>query len=651
MTKKNVYLCQAGNKYGNNVFLPYSTGVIISYSLSIDQIKSNFDFKDNFFIKEEIESVVKKMVSPVVAGFSSYIWNFEYNKQLAKQIKNKFPDCLVVFGGHQIPFNTENFFTDHKYIDILVHGDGEIVFSEILLELLSSKPDFTKINNLSINIDGQTVRTETKHHKLDINKIPSPYLTGVFDKIIKLPYSFTASLETNRGCPYGCAYCDWGSPLTNCKTIIPFDEKRVEKEIEWFGKNKVEFVMGCDSNFGILPRDNKFVDKFIKVKNKYGFPRKFRVAYAKNSNQAIFEMNKKLNENKMCKGVTLSFQSLHDKTLEAIGRINLRLDNFKELLQQYNNENIPTYTEIILGLPHETYDTFCEGLNILLENGQHSSINIYHCEIFPNSLMGDQKYRELYGIKSVRVPAVLSHSVPGINDIREYDEIVIGTSTQPVNDWKKSCIFAWAIQCFHCLGLTQYISIFTRNECEISYSKFYKDLISYGEKKPDSVIGRELIVISQIIDRVIGGGSWEFVINKFGEISWTIEEGSFLNIIASKKEFYDELKEYLVSYLNKVEPDKISDLIKYSSQMVIDPFCQRTMELDLNYDFNRYFNEFYRGIAERSELINIKNKLIFSEIEEFGGNLSNYAREIIWYGRKGGKFFHSQDKIETQYLS
>ncbi len=647
MGKKNIYMCTVNNRYGDNVFLPYSTGIIMSYCLSIDKIKENFEFKDNLFIKDDICKVVDKLENPAIFGFSSYIWNFEYNKKLAEQIKYKYPNCLIIFGGHQIPFESHDFFTNNSYVDIIIHGDGEIPFSEILLEYLSDK-NFSNIDNLSINVGGKTFKTRIKKRNSDLSSIPSPYLTGIFDKIIKLPYSFVASLETNRGCPYGCTYCDWGSPFMYYKNIIPFDEQRVKDEIEWFGKNKIELVFGCDSNFGILPRDNKFISKFIDVKNRYGFPKKFRTTYAKNSNYTIFKMNKDLNKHKMCKGVTLSFQSLNYKTLDAIGRVNMQMEDFKKLIKLYNDEGISTYTEIIIGLPHETYDSFCDGLNTILENGQHGSINIYNCEIFPNSIMGTKVYQDIYGIKSVRIPALLPHSIPDLDSVQEYTEIVIGTNSMHIGDWKRAYIFSWTIQCFHCLGLTQYISIFFHNELEISYRQFYEDLISYGENNPKSIIGQELKFVSDIIDGVTKGGSLEFVIKRFGDITWYIEESSFLNIIYNKKNFYDELKNYLLSYIKNIDGDIISDLIKYSDQMVIDPFCKNIMELELIYDFHEYFKEYYRCI-ERPKLVQIKNKLTLFDIEEFNGNLPNYAKQIIWYGRKGGKFFHDQSKIIKQY--
>ena len=71
--------------------MPYSTGIIASYCLSIDRIRENFEFKDNLFLKEDVKAVVEKLDKPEVFGFSSYIWNFEYNKKLAEQVKTNIP--------------------------------------------------------------------------------------------------------------------------------------------------------------------------------------------------------------------------------------------------------------------------------------------------------------------------------------------------------------------------------------------------------------------------------------------------------------------------------------------------------------------------------------------------------------------------------
>ena len=85
--------------------------------------------------------------------------------------------------------------------------------------------------------------------------MPSPYLTGIFDELIKEnpEEKWLASWETNRGCPFSCTYCDWGSATNSKVSRMHLD--RVYAELDWFSKNKVEFIFCCDANFGMLPRD------------------------------------------------------------------------------------------------------------------------------------------------------------------------------------------------------------------------------------------------------------------------------------------------------------------------------------------------------------------------------------------------------------
>ena len=70
------------------------------------------------------------------------------------------------------------------------------------------------------------------------------------------------------------------------------------------------------------------------------------------------------------------------------------VNHFRNLLSMYAKADIPTYSELILGLPEETYESFSDGICTLLENGQHKSINVYPCELLPNSQLGSPDYVE-----------------------------------------------------------------------------------------------------------------------------------------------------------------------------------------------------------------------------------------------------------------
>ncbi len=98
--------------------------------------------------------------------------------------------------------------------------------------------------------------------------MPSPYLTGIFDELIKEnpEEKWLASWETNRGCPFSCTYCDWGSATNSKVSRMHLD--RVYAELDWFSKNKVEFIFCCDANFGMLPRDYDIALRAAENKKK-----------------------------------------------------------------------------------------------------------------------------------------------------------------------------------------------------------------------------------------------------------------------------------------------------------------------------------------------------------------------------------------------
>lgn len=647
MTKRNVYLCQVNNQYGDNVFLPNSVGMLQAYCLSIEVLARHFDFKGLLYLREDPDRVVARLEDPHIVGISSYVWNWEYNKVLARTIKAKHPGCLIVLGGPQVPVRSENFFVEHPYADILVHYEGEIAFSEILLECLSPSPDYTRIQGLSVKVDGlRTFNTAIRERNLDLSKLPSPYLTGVFDELMKEPYSFQASQETHRGCPYACTFCDWGSAILS--KVRAFDDRRLEEEFEWLGRNKIDLLYNCDANYGLLPRDWALTVKLAQTKAKHGFPRKFRAAYAKNSNMKIFEIAKVLNEAQMCKGVTLSFQSMDNHTLDVIKRSNIKITDFAKLMELYRNEGIPTYTEIILGLPGESYRSFLEGIDRLIEAGQHDSLNIYNCMVLPNAEMGEPRYREQHGIKTVRAPVLLTHSTPSADPITEFNEIVVETATMPMDQWRQTYMLSWAVQCFHCLSLTQYLALFLFTEFRLRYSTFYETLLEFARQDPEGLTGQQYRCVADIVAGVMRGGGWGLVIPKFGNIQWPPEEGTFLNIICEKERFYDEMREFMKKLLGEfsLELDErlLRDLLKYQAHMIIDPFSPKTFCIDLDHNLHEYFRKAYVG--ERLPVIELPTSLEVRADAEYRGDLETYAREVVWYGRKGGRFRHS-NVIET----
>ena len=251
---RNVYFIQvdvSATHGTQNAYLPYTAGVLAASAWTSEVVRANYDFGEFIFLREKIDDVTERISDPAVAAFSNYCWNTEYNKLLAAAIKDKWPGCAIVFGGHNIP-DDFSYLENYSYVDVLCHGEGEDTIRQLLEALALGKP-LSDVENISFRDGGGYVRTRSSC-PMTLDVYPSPYLDGWFDKIVDdhPEITFNAILETSRGCPNKCAYCDWG--LLRSKVRL-FSLDRVKAEIKWFSDHKVAFVWGADANFGMFRRD------------------------------------------------------------------------------------------------------------------------------------------------------------------------------------------------------------------------------------------------------------------------------------------------------------------------------------------------------------------------------------------------------------
>ena len=95
---KNVYLSQTNYLHGpenKNMYLPYAVGCLWAYASKDEYVSDNYTLKEILVLREDIQKVLDRIESPSVFGFSSYVWNEEYQLELSRQVKKKFPNLLV----------------------------------------------------------------------------------------------------------------------------------------------------------------------------------------------------------------------------------------------------------------------------------------------------------------------------------------------------------------------------------------------------------------------------------------------------------------------------------------------------------------------------------------------------------------------------
>jgi len=627
-------MVQVDVSYGEtqpSAYLPYAAALLSACALEDKTIAEHYELKRLVFLREEPEAAVASLEEPYLVGFSNYVWNTEYNKRLAKKIKERYPDCLILFGGHNVPPNND-FLEEFPYIDLLIHGEGEIPFRELLLKLLKEHPDFTALPGLSYrDASGAAHKTETILPE-GLAEYPSPYLEGYFERMIEdYPHiKFSAILETSRGCPYQCAYCDWA--LLRSK-VRQFPLERVFAEIQWMSEHKIEYIWGADSNFGLFARDEQIVDCMIDYKKRTGYPEKIRINYARNNEETVFQIVKKLNESESSKyGATLSFQSLSPVVLEHIGRKNMDFEHFQSLMLRYNSEKIRTYSELILGLPGETYKSFCQGVGTLLAAGQHNGIEYYRCVWLPNSRMGQPEFMAKHGIRTVRAKTSQAHVDQNKVESDELFCLVVETNTLPVEDWVRANLFVILIQTLHGYGLLRFFAMYLYYEQGLPYEDFYNALLDFCETEGGPLLQAVYRKLEEQNRKIADEEVVEpLVLEEINALKWFPDEYAFLRFLYQPKDFYAEIEPFLRRF--NLEEGLYQNLLRYQKEMMK---AHRVSERDivLDYDFHSYFSKIYLNDYHPLEK---RGNTTHARDTDCAKDWEDYAQRVVWYGRLGGK--------------
>ncbi len=633
--KKSFYMFQVNISYDSPWFLPYGMGCIAAYLMNDETITGHYEFPDIIVAREKPEDVIERVINPDIVSFSCFAWNYEYNKSVAKLLKEKYPGVIILFGGHSISPDGKTL-DELPFVDYLMHKEGEET-TALFLKALINGTSMHDVPNLSFRENGKIINTPF-YVPSDIYSYPSPYLNGVFDGIMKeFPQiEFHATLETNRGCPYQCAYCEWSFS----KNLRLFSMEKVRAEIEWIAQHKIKYVYCADANFGILDRDVEIAEYVVRMKEKYGYPDIFKPAYAKESNDNVFKAGYILNKNNADKGVTLSYQSLNSDALENIGRKNIMLDKFKDLDCRYKDAGIPTFTDLILGLPGETFDSFCRGLCSLIESGQDNAMTVYECQVYPNSLMADPEYQKKHGIKTVRIPSYGIHYNPNFNGVSEYLDIIVETNTMPHSDWVKANMFSVVLLAFHHMALLRFFAVYVHREKQVSYFDFYNSLFNFIFDGCEGFL-HNLFEELKARKEDTENADWTYRKEELSSTGWYFEEGVFLEVMKNSEAFWSEIRPFLEKF--GIEEELLEDLIAYQKG-TLRGLNEKTVDIFSGRNFYPYFNDSSNSVKLRKCRSHLR-----AEARAAFDNWQDYAREVVWFGKRYSAMLMINPREKVEY--
>lgn len=672
-----VGLVQINAAFSSQRYLPYSIGGLVAYAKKFLKNPDEYEYLLPVFDRMPVRDAVTELVNADVVAFSVYVWNEQLSLEIAKCLKQLKPSIIILFGGPQIPDpfdetkphipnRAKAYLEEHPFIDILCHGEGEVAFVYFLENCFG---DWKKIPSASFVKEGTFYQTIRAERIRNLGIVPSPYTEGTFAPLMAAypDMKWIGSFETDRGCPYFCTFCGWGSLVG--QKVNQFPQERVFQELEWFGKNEIEFVFCCNANFGIFPRDIEIARYAAEVKKTHGFPHILSVQSAKNVTDRVWEVHTILHGMGMEKAVILALQSADSDTLNAIKRKNIKREFYRELHVRAKRAGIPTSTDLILPLPGETFTSFVDGICEVIEDG--GAIQVNPLSIEPDAEMSDPAYQEKFGIVSVRARVVNVHgAVAGegifrtrIKDIPrgelsleewamvsieetreglfEEQKLVIATTSMPKVDWVRAKTFSWTVLLLYFNRLLTIPLIVLRNNFGIEYQKMltlFSDSSSDWDEYP--VISWVQSVFREKA-REIQNGGYEYC--AFNGIWWPANEYVFIQLCVENKlaGFYQEAEKILSVFLLDSAIDIPEGLLHEAillNQGMLKLPSQKT-DLDITLSYN--IGEFYKSILEMQPILLEKKSSSYhinrtSKIWDF----DRWCEEVVWWCHKGSRYLY-----------
>jgi len=371
---------------------------------------------------------------PSLLGLSNYAWNMRLSNHAAEKVRKIVPNIPIIMGGPNIRLDEDgvrDFLRINRDIDLYCLYNSEVSVSKIIGTLLSWPLEERTSENLReakfsscFSLDRGKLHGDFSYEpNKDLDFIPSPYLDGSLDSF--LDDELLPMFESNRGCPYSCTFCYWGVDALN--KIQLFGIERIKAELDYVTSRGVNYpqLYFADANFGILKRDVTIAQHIRKLYEETHSFASIEVSWAKSSQDHVVDMGKALGH---LTNTYIAFQSLDEDVLKAIKRKNISTRQLVSLIKRLKGFNHSSRTDILVGLPGETFESHLNSLDKALGHGIQTVLG-GEIHLLPGTEMDSEEDRKKYSLKT---KYRLFEGCSGIyqnEPIFELQEVVRSTST------------------------------------------------------------------------------------------------------------------------------------------------------------------------------------------------------------------------------
>ncbi|OGH04393.1 MAG: hypothetical protein A2W22_05060 [Candidatus Levybacteria bacterium RBG_16_35_11] len=355
-------------------------------------------------LEEIIHNIQKN--KPKIIGITATTPQIRGAVQIAQLIKKQYCDDIVIgIGGPHVSAD-KSFIERFNCFDFSIEGEGEITFSEIVLEVLNGK----KIRG---NYKGEII------NNLDENPFPARHLISNVNYYIKDYGKHFATIHTTRGCPFNCVYCS--NPVTDRKMRFRSPTNVVDEMQYCINTINAKLILFTDDTFTANRKRTEEICLEIMKRN-------FKVDWFCETRADLVDRDLlELMYKSGCKEISFGVETGNEKLRFEVIRKRINDLDLIKAFELCREMGIKTSAFCMLGFPTETekdmYETYKLCLKLKPDTmGLHLTVPMPGADIFYEAIrekkididIWDQYAKGLTSIQPVYIPNGFS-----LSDLRE----------------------------------------------------------------------------------------------------------------------------------------------------------------------------------------------------------------------------------------
>ena len=352
------------------------------------------EYTINHYVENILQDLYEEKANVIV--FSCYIWNIDYVRELAEELKKVSPGVQIWAGGPEVSYDAERFLRENPAVDLVMQGEGERTFAALVMKMEEMPAGVAWRCPVGGTAGGREMASDNAPGGRETalpDKNVLIYNTGfapVMD-MDEIPFVYEdfhlfehkiIYYESSRGCPFSCSYC-----LSSVDKTVRFRSlSKVLPELKRFLDAGVPQVKFVDRTFNCNKKHAMAIWEYICEHDNGETNFHFEISADLLDEEALALFAR------MRPGLIqleIGVQSTNPPTIAAIHR-NMNLERlFARVDRVRALGNIHQHLDLIAGLPYEDYAQFKKSFNDLYAH-RPDQLQLGFLKVLKGTVMEDE---------------------------------------------------------------------------------------------------------------------------------------------------------------------------------------------------------------------------------------------------------------------